>query len=203
MFRVYFGPALRNHTWPDSWDWTGCRGLNPGESCTRQSLSPLSSRSRLVFFQFSSCRNEPFFRSWICFTYFFLSFKFQELKPFFMKEVGSHFDDFVNNFIEKSTTLDNGGCPLTSFSAFQRENNHRAQLVLREGLGLYAEWGCTWIVHLKPLGPLCSPWTGHISHFFIFVDYIRYYPSFKDFAELCPWKPVTLLDASPSLSVLG
>lgn len=51
----------------------------------------------------------------------------EELKPFFMKEVGSHFDDFVNNFIEKSTTLDNGGCPLTSFSAFQRENNHRAQ----------------------------------------------------------------------------
>ncbi|KAK2490136.1 hypothetical protein MC885_016556, partial [Smutsia gigantea] len=33
----------------------------------------------------------------------------QELKPFFMKEVGSHFDDFVTNLIEKSASLDNGG----------------------------------------------------------------------------------------------
>ncbi|EPY82537.1 hypothetical protein CB1_000644002 [Camelus ferus] len=49
----------------------------------------------------------------------------EELKPFFMKEVGNHFDDFVTNLIEKSTSLDNGGCSLTSFSVLG-ENHHRA-----------------------------------------------------------------------------
>ncbi|XP_036878368.1 sterol O-acyltransferase 1 isoform X2 [Manis javanica] len=49
----------------------------------------------------------------------------EELKPFFMKEVGSHFDDFVTNLIEKSASLDNGGCAVTTFSVFEGENNHR------------------------------------------------------------------------------
>lgn len=43
----------------------------------------------------------------------------EELKPFFMKEVGSHFDDFVTNLIEKSASLDNGGCALTTFSILE------------------------------------------------------------------------------------
>ncbi|XP_034866583.1 sterol O-acyltransferase 1 [Mirounga angustirostris] len=51
----------------------------------------------------------------------------EELKPFFMKEVGSHFDDFVTNLIEKSASLDNGGCAITSFSVLEGENNHRAK----------------------------------------------------------------------------
>ncbi|XP_011806549.1 PREDICTED: sterol O-acyltransferase 1 [Colobus angolensis palliatus] len=52
----------------------------------------------------------------------------EELKPFFMKEVGSHFDDFVTNLIEKSASLDNGGCALTTFSILEGEkNNHRAK----------------------------------------------------------------------------
>uniref|UniRef100_A0A2K5RB09 O-acyltransferase n=1 Tax=Cebus imitator TaxID=2715852 RepID=A0A2K5RB09_CEBIM len=52
----------------------------------------------------------------------------EELKPFFMKEVGSHFDDFVTNLIEKSASLDNGGCALTTFSVLEGEkNNHRAK----------------------------------------------------------------------------
>lgn len=51
----------------------------------------------------------------------------EELKPFFMKEVGSHFDDFVNNLIEKSAKLDSGGCALTTFSALDGKKNHRAQ----------------------------------------------------------------------------
>ncbi|ELW70866.1 Putative elongation factor 1-alpha-like 3 [Tupaia chinensis] len=51
----------------------------------------------------------------------------EELKPFFMKEVGSHFDDFVTNLIEKSASLDNGGCSLTTFSVLEREKtNYRA-----------------------------------------------------------------------------
>ncbi|XP_019502208.1 PREDICTED: sterol O-acyltransferase 1 isoform X2 [Hipposideros armiger] len=51
----------------------------------------------------------------------------EELKPFFMKEVGTHFDDFVTNLIEKSASLDNGGCALTTFSVLEGENNHRAK----------------------------------------------------------------------------
>uniref|UniRef100_A0A667IGK2 O-acyltransferase n=1 Tax=Lynx canadensis TaxID=61383 RepID=A0A667IGK2_LYNCA len=51
----------------------------------------------------------------------------EELKPFFMKEVGSHFDDFVNNLIEKSTSLDSGGCAITSFSVLEGDKNHRAK----------------------------------------------------------------------------
>ncbi|XP_032718490.1 sterol O-acyltransferase 1 isoform X2 [Lontra canadensis] len=51
----------------------------------------------------------------------------EELKPFFMKEVGSHFDDFVTSLIEKSASLDNGGCAITSFSVLEGENNHRAK----------------------------------------------------------------------------
>ncbi|XP_014700781.1 sterol O-acyltransferase 1 isoform X2 [Equus asinus] len=51
----------------------------------------------------------------------------EELKPFFMKEVGSHFDDFVTNLIEKSASLDNGGCAVTTFSVLKGENNHRAK----------------------------------------------------------------------------
>nr|XP_054103396.1 sterol O-acyltransferase 1 isoform X2 [Callithrix jacchus] len=52
----------------------------------------------------------------------------EELKPFFMKEVGSHFDDFVTNLIEKSASLDNGGCALTTFSVLEGEKtNHRAK----------------------------------------------------------------------------
>uniref|UniRef100_A0A452RXI1 O-acyltransferase n=1 Tax=Ursus americanus TaxID=9643 RepID=A0A452RXI1_URSAM len=50
-----------------------------------------------------------------------------ELKPFFMKEVGSHFDDFVTSLIEKSASLDNGGCSITSFSVLEGESNHRAK----------------------------------------------------------------------------
>ncbi|XP_008590276.1 PREDICTED: sterol O-acyltransferase 1 [Galeopterus variegatus] len=45
-----------------------------------------------------------------------------------MKEVGSHFDDFVTNLIEKSASLDTGGCALTTFSVLEGEkNNHRAK----------------------------------------------------------------------------
>lgn len=51
----------------------------------------------------------------------------EELKPFFMKEVGSHFDDFVNNLIEKSTSLDSGGCAITSFSVLEGDKNYRAK----------------------------------------------------------------------------
>ncbi|XP_064132646.1 sterol O-acyltransferase 1 isoform X1 [Loxodonta africana] len=57
-----------------------------------------------------------------------LTVEAEQLKPFFMKEVGSHFDDFVTNLIEKSTSLDNGGCALTSFSVLEGEkNNYRAK----------------------------------------------------------------------------
>lgn len=49
----------------------------------------------------------------------------EELKPFFMKEVGSHFDDFVSNLIEKSATLDSGGCTPTSFSVLGGKKSHR------------------------------------------------------------------------------
>lgn len=52
----------------------------------------------------------------------------EELKPLFMKEVGCHFDDFVTNLIEKSASLDNGGCALTTFSILEEmKNNHRAK----------------------------------------------------------------------------
>ncbi|XP_012870972.1 PREDICTED: sterol O-acyltransferase 1 [Dipodomys ordii] len=52
----------------------------------------------------------------------------EELKPLFLKEVGSHFDDFVTNLIEKSASLDNGGCALTTFSILdEMKNNHRAK----------------------------------------------------------------------------
>uniref|UniRef100_A0A2K5DHF0 O-acyltransferase n=1 Tax=Aotus nancymaae TaxID=37293 RepID=A0A2K5DHF0_AOTNA len=58
----------------------------------------------------------------------------EELKPFFMKEVGSHFDDFVTNLIEKSASLDNGGCALTTFSVLEGEkNNHRAKAPPEQG----------------------------------------------------------------------
>lgn len=43
-----------------------------------------------------------------------------------MKEVGTHFDDFVTNLIEKSVSLDSGGCALTSFSVLG-VNHHRAK----------------------------------------------------------------------------
>ncbi|KAM9613121.1 sterol O-acyltransferase 1 isoform 1-T1 [Trichechus inunguis] len=57
-----------------------------------------------------------------------LTVEAEQLKPFFMKEVGSHFDDFVTNLIERSTSLDSGGCALTSFSVLEGEkNNHRAK----------------------------------------------------------------------------
>ncbi|CAO2637337.1 Sterol O-acyltransferase 1 [Lemmus lemmus] len=52
----------------------------------------------------------------------------EELKPLFLKEVGCHFDDFVTNLIEKSASLDNGGCALTTFSILEEmKNNHRAK----------------------------------------------------------------------------
>ncbi|XP_045694441.1 sterol O-acyltransferase 1 [Phyllostomus hastatus] len=51
----------------------------------------------------------------------------EELKPYFMKEVGTHFDDFVTSLIEKSASLDSGGCALTSFSVLEGENNYRAK----------------------------------------------------------------------------
>jgi sterol O-acyltransferase len=52
----------------------------------------------------------------------------KELKPLFMKEVGCHFDDFVTNLIEKSASLDNGGCALTTFSILEEmKKNHRAK----------------------------------------------------------------------------
>ncbi|XP_036129401.1 sterol O-acyltransferase 1 isoform X2 [Molossus molossus] len=50
----------------------------------------------------------------------------EELKPYFMKEVGTHFDDFVTNLIERSVSLDSGGSALTSFSVLGGEKNHRA-----------------------------------------------------------------------------
>ncbi|KAM9211838.1 sterol O-acyltransferase 1 [Dugong dugon] len=57
-----------------------------------------------------------------------LTVEAEQLKPFFMKEVGSHFDDFVTSLIERSTSLDSGGCALTSFSVLEGEkNNHRAK----------------------------------------------------------------------------
>nr|XP_012628032.1 sterol O-acyltransferase 1 isoform X2 [Microcebus murinus] len=55
----------------------------------------------------------------------------EELKPFFMKEVGSHFDDFVTNLIEKSASLDNGGCALTTFSVLEGEKNNQRTKDLR------------------------------------------------------------------------
>ncbi|KAF6075976.1 sterol O-acyltransferase 1 [Phyllostomus discolor] len=51
----------------------------------------------------------------------------RELKPYFMKEVGTHFDDFVSSLIEKSASLDSGGCTLTTFSVLEGENNYRAK----------------------------------------------------------------------------
>ncbi|XP_024408785.1 sterol O-acyltransferase 1 [Desmodus rotundus] len=51
----------------------------------------------------------------------------EKLKPYFMREVGTHFDDFVTNLIEKSASLDSGGCTLTTFSVLEGENNHRAR----------------------------------------------------------------------------
>nr|KAF6414441.1 sterol O-acyltransferase 1 [Molossus molossus] len=51
----------------------------------------------------------------------------EELKPYFMKEVGTHFDDFVTNLIERSVSLDSGGSALTSFSVLGGEKNHRAK----------------------------------------------------------------------------
>ncbi|XP_004478293.2 sterol O-acyltransferase 1 isoform X2 [Dasypus novemcinctus] len=52
----------------------------------------------------------------------------QQLKLFFMKEVGSQFDEFVTNLIDKSASLDIGGSALTSFSVLEGEkNNHRAK----------------------------------------------------------------------------
>ncbi|XP_054443681.1 sterol O-acyltransferase 1 [Pteronotus mesoamericanus] len=51
----------------------------------------------------------------------------EELKPFFMKEVGTHFDDFVTNLIEKSASLDSGGGTLTTFCVLGGENHHRAK----------------------------------------------------------------------------
>ncbi|XP_007935819.1 sterol O-acyltransferase 1 [Orycteropus afer afer] len=57
-----------------------------------------------------------------------LTVEAEQLKPFFMKEVGNHFDDFVTNLIEKSASLENGGCALTSFSVLEGEkNNYRVQ----------------------------------------------------------------------------
>ncbi|XP_075384080.1 sterol O-acyltransferase 1 [Tenrec ecaudatus] len=51
----------------------------------------------------------------------------EQLKPFFMKKVGAHFDDFVTNLIEKSASIDIGGDTLTSFSILKGQNNHRAK----------------------------------------------------------------------------
>ncbi|KAM5295275.1 sterol O-acyltransferase 1 [Glossophaga mutica] len=51
----------------------------------------------------------------------------EELKPYFMKEVGTHFDDFVTSLIEKSASLDSGGCALTTFSVLEGENNYRTK----------------------------------------------------------------------------
>ncbi|XP_006887791.1 PREDICTED: sterol O-acyltransferase 1-like [Elephantulus edwardii] len=57
-----------------------------------------------------------------------LTVEAEQLKTFFMKEVGNHFDDFVTNLIEKSTTLDNGGCAVTSFSVLGGDkNNYRTK----------------------------------------------------------------------------
>ncbi|XP_058130787.1 sterol O-acyltransferase 1 isoform X2 [Dasypus novemcinctus] len=47
----------------------------------------------------------------------------EQLKPFFMKEVGSQFDEFVTNLIEKSASLDIGRCALTSFSVLEDKKN--------------------------------------------------------------------------------
>ncbi|XP_023559373.1 sterol O-acyltransferase 1 [Octodon degus] len=52
----------------------------------------------------------------------------EQLKPLFLKEVGSHFDDIVTSLIEKSASLDNGGCALTTFSILEEmKNNHRTK----------------------------------------------------------------------------
>ncbi|XP_020839979.1 sterol O-acyltransferase 1 isoform X1 [Phascolarctos cinereus] len=51
----------------------------------------------------------------------------EQLKPFFMKEVGNHFDEFVTNLIDKSTSLDTSGSA-TSFAILNRgKSNHRAK----------------------------------------------------------------------------
>ncbi|XP_071063687.1 sterol O-acyltransferase 1-like isoform X2 [Dasypus novemcinctus] len=47
----------------------------------------------------------------------------EQLKPFFMKEAGSQFDEFVTNLIEKSASLDIGRCALTSFSVLEGKKN--------------------------------------------------------------------------------
>ncbi|XP_021121013.1 sterol O-acyltransferase 1 isoform X3 [Heterocephalus glaber] len=50
----------------------------------------------------------------------------EHLKPLFLKEVGSHFDDIVTSLIEKSASLDNGGSALTTFSILEEmKTNHR------------------------------------------------------------------------------
>uniref|UniRef100_A0A8C2VWN1 Sterol O-acyltransferase 1 n=1 Tax=Chinchilla lanigera TaxID=34839 RepID=A0A8C2VWN1_CHILA len=52
----------------------------------------------------------------------------EQLKPLFLKEVGSHFDDIVTSLIEKSASLDNGGCAPTTFSILEEmKNNHRTK----------------------------------------------------------------------------
>ncbi|XP_051854821.1 sterol O-acyltransferase 1 isoform X2 [Antechinus flavipes] len=51
----------------------------------------------------------------------------EQLKPFFMKEVGNQFDEFVTNLIDKSTSLDISGSA-TSFAILNGgKNNHRAR----------------------------------------------------------------------------
>ncbi|XP_021121011.1 sterol O-acyltransferase 1 isoform X1 [Heterocephalus glaber] len=52
----------------------------------------------------------------------------EHLKPLFLKEVGSHFDDIVTSLIEKSASLDNGGSALTTFSILEEmKTNHRTK----------------------------------------------------------------------------
>ncbi|XP_036615269.1 sterol O-acyltransferase 1-like [Trichosurus vulpecula] len=51
----------------------------------------------------------------------------EQLKPFFMKEVGNHFDEFVTSLIDKSASLDLSGSS-TSFAVLSGgKNNHRAK----------------------------------------------------------------------------
>ncbi|XP_044533025.1 sterol O-acyltransferase 1 [Gracilinanus agilis] len=60
-----------------------------------------------------------------------LTVEAEQLKPYFMKEVGTHFDEFVTNLIEKSASLDNSGSVNTSFAILNGGKNHHRDVILR------------------------------------------------------------------------
>ncbi|MEJ1270208.1 axonemal dynein light chain domain containing 1 [Cricetulus griseus] len=90
-------------------------GENPEQDEAQRSVSDTQSNGRITMKQLIAKKRQ-------------LAAEAEELKPLFLKEVGCHFDDFVTNLIEKSASLDNGGCALTTFSILEEmKNNHRAK----------------------------------------------------------------------------